>query len=66
VNEYNRLKGQKLTALFLVGCLLFNYPILDFFNSDGFIFGIPVLYVYIFTAWAAIIGLAILVVEHRK
>ena len=66
MNEYNRLKGQKLTALFLVGCLLFSYPILDFFNRDGFIFGIPVLYVYIFTAWAAIIGLAAIVIESRR
>jgi len=66
VNEYNRLKGQKLAALFLVGCLLFNYPILDFVNKDGLLFGFPILYVYIFTVWTAIIGLAIVVVESRK
>ena len=35
-------KGQRLVALFLLGCLLFNYPVLALFNVPGALFGMPV------------------------
>ncbi len=60
------LKGQRLAALFLLGVLLFNYPLLQLFARDGMILGLPVLYCYVFSAWAALIGLMALVVEHRE
>ncbi|MCS6945964.1 MAG: hypothetical protein RMK97_11230 [Sutterellaceae bacterium] len=49
--------AQHWVALFMLGCLLFNYPILALFNVAGMIFGIPILYAYIFAAWAALIAL---------
>lgn len=58
-------RGQKLAALFLLGCLLFNYPLLQLFARDGAILGMPVLYCYVFGAWAALIALMALVVERR-
>jgi hypothetical protein len=61
----NEQRGQRLAALFLLGCLLFNYPLLHLFARDGAIFGIPLLYCYAFGAWAVLIGLMALVVEHR-
>jgi hypothetical protein len=64
MNERNT-KGQQLAALFLGGCLLFNYPLLSLFSHDGLIWGIPILYVYIFMAWAALIGLMAIVIEYR-
>jgi hypothetical protein len=60
----SNLKGQRLVALFLLGGLLFNYPLLAVFNVAGEAFGIPALYVYIFLAWALMIGLLALVVEQ--
>jgi hypothetical protein len=60
------LKGQRLAALFLLGCLLFNYPLLQLFAREGAVFGIPLLYCYVFGAWAALIGLMALVVERRR
>ena len=60
------LKGQRLAALFLLGELLFNYPLLQLFARDGMILGLPALYCYVFSAWAALIGLMALVVEHRE
>ena len=60
------LKGQRLAALFLLGVLLFNYPLLQLFARDGMILGLPVLYCYVFSAWAALIGLMELVVENRE
>jgi len=35
------------------------------FNVPAMIFGIPLLYVYFFLAWAALIALMALVIERR-
>lgn len=56
--------AARLGALCMLGCLLFNYPILALFNLPVAVFGIPVLYVFIFTAWALLIVLMGLVVER--
>ncbi|GAB3543769.1 hypothetical protein GCM10027343_17730 [Noviherbaspirillum agri] len=58
-------KGQRLVAIFLLGNLLFNYPLLALFNRPDSLFGIPVLYLYIFGAWALLIALLAYVVEKR-
>jgi len=57
-------KGPRLIGLFLLGCLLFNYPLLALFNVQGRVFGVPVLYAYLFAAWALLIGLAAYIVER--
>jgi hypothetical protein len=59
------VKGQRLVALFLLGLLLFNYPLLDLFAGPGQIFGVPILYVYVFSAWALLLALMAIVVEKR-
>jgi hypothetical protein len=60
------IKGQRLTALCLLGFVLFNYPILALFNLPSSVLGIPVLYAWIFCAWAALIALMAWVVEKRE
>jgi hypothetical protein len=50
-------KGQHFVALCMFGMLLFNYPILALFNVPSTLFGVPVLYAYVFIAWAALIAL---------
>jgi hypothetical protein len=59
------VKGQRLVALFLLGLLLFNYPLLDLFAGPGQVFGIPILYVYVFSVWALLLALMAVVVEKR-
>ena len=59
-------KGQRLVALFILGCLLFNYPILSLFNVAATAFGVPVLYAYIFAAWALLVALMAYAVEARR
>jgi hypothetical protein len=59
-------KGQRMIALCMLGCVLFNYPILALFNVPGSIFGVPVLYAYIFVAWALLIALMAWVIEKRR
>jgi hypothetical protein len=58
------LRGQRLVALFMLGCVLFNYPLLAIFNQPATVLGIPVLYAYIFIAWALLIALMALAVER--
>lgn len=58
-------RNRFLTLLFLLGCLLFNYPPLAAFNRPVFLFGIPLLYAYVFAAWAVLIGLVAAIVERR-
>ena len=57
-------KAQRLIALFVLGCLLFSFPLLSLFNAGGTVLGIPVLYAYLFGAWVGFIALVILVVER--
>jgi hypothetical protein len=59
------IHGQRLVAVFLFGCLLFNYPLLYLFNIDFRLFGVPLLYVYAFAAWGLLIALTAAVVERN-
>ncbi len=59
-------KGERLIAVFLLGVLLFNYPVLAVFYGGGDLLGVPVVYAYIFSAWACVIALLALVVERRR
>jgi hypothetical protein len=65
MEEFDR-KGQRLIALCMLGCVLFNFPMLALFNVPGTVLGVPVLYAYIFLAWALLIGLMAWVVEKRR
>ena len=50
------VKSRRLVGLFLFGWVLFNYPILSLVNVDGFWFGIPLLYLYMFAVWLIFIA----------
>ena len=58
--------NKRLVALFLLGCVLFNYPILSLFNLEISIFGWPLLLVYIFGNWCLLIGLTALATMFRS
>ena len=60
------VKAQRLVALCVLGVVLFNYPILALFNVKATVFGIPVLYAYIFTAWSLLIACMAYVVEKKN
>jgi len=59
------LKGQRLAALCVLGVVLFNYPLLAIFNVAATVFGIPVLYAYIFAAWSLLTACMAYVIESR-
>jgi hypothetical protein len=59
------VKSQRLVALSMLGVLLFNYPMLALFNVAATVFGIPILYAYIFSAWSLLIACMAYVVETK-
>ena len=48
---------ERYVALIILTALLFNPPIMSIFNSTELILGVPMLFLYLFAAWALIIGL---------
>lgn len=60
------LAGQRLVAVFLTGVLVFNYPVLSLFDRAEAFFGLPLLHVFVFAAWAALIGATAWIVERAK
>lgn len=49
--------SERYAALLILAALLFNPPIMSIFNSTELFIGVPILYLYLFCAWALIIGL---------
>ena len=62
MNKYET-KGERFIAVCILGLLLFGYPMLAIFNVHATVFGVPVLYAYIFIAWAALIVLMAILAE---
>ena len=56
-------RAQRMIALCMLGCVLFNFPVLALFNVPGTLLGVPLLYAYLFLAWALLIGLMAWVAE---
>jgi hypothetical protein len=52
------VRNERLVALFLLGLLLFNYPLLAMFNTPRLVAGIPLLYLYLFAGWIGVIAVA--------
>ena len=50
------LTRQRLVLVFLAGVLLFFSPILSLFDRQVVWLGVPVLYLYLFGAWALLIA----------
>jgi hypothetical protein len=59
-------KGQRLVGLFLLGCLLFSYPLLAVFNVRATVLGVPLLYAYLFAAWTLLIVLVAAIMERPE
>lgn len=60
------LAGERLVAAFLCGCLLFNYPLLSLFDTGSAVFGVPLLYAYVFVAWAGLIAMMAWIIEGQS
>lgn len=61
-----RPKNEKIIALFFLGLLGFNYPLLALFSRNSLTFGIPSLYLYLFVLWTLFIGFIALLLEKNS
>ena len=52
--------------IFVLGILLLNYPLLSLFSTGGRVFGVPLLYAYVFVAWLVVIGLVALLMRRGR
>ncbi|MEI2783022.1 MAG: hypothetical protein V9H25_17980 [Candidatus Competibacter sp.] len=57
---------ESIVILFVVGALVLNYPFLDLFDRAWLPFGIPLLYLYLYLIWLAIIALLVAIVERSE
>ncbi len=58
-------RNRRLSALFWLGLLLFNYPLLSLFDVPVIILGVPLLYGYLFGVWLLLIFLLALTARSR-
>jgi uncharacterized membrane protein YvlD (DUF360 family) len=58
------LARQRLVAVFLAAVLLLNYPVLSLFDLPLSVMGVPVLYLFMFAVWAAVIAAITWIVER--
>ena len=56
-------RNERIVVLAIVGMLALNYPWLSLFSKNILVFGIPLLYLYLFGLWALLILLAGLIIE---
>lgn len=59
--EPNASRNDRRWVVFLLGCLLVNPPVLSLFAQPAGILEIPLLYAYLYLAWAGLIALIALV-----
>ena len=57
------LKKQRLVAVFLCGVLLLYSPVISLFDQARLLFGVPVLYLYVFAVWVVLIAVMAWITE---
>lgn len=54
-------RSERTVTLFLFGLIAVSPPFLAIFAADTFLFGVPLLYAYLFAVWIILIGLLALI-----
>ncbi len=60
------MTGQRLAALFMMGWVLLNFPVLFLFSKPIDVLGIPLLYAYVFAVWTLLVALMAFVIERTR
>jgi hypothetical protein len=61
---FHSLTAQRLLALFALGWLLLNFPLLALWDRGVTVFGLPLLPAALFIGWAALIAALAWIVER--
>lgn len=64
--KHSGISSERIVGLFILGILLFSPPFILIFDKPVLVAGIPLLFLYLFVAWAALIVLMMLVVERTE
>lgn len=59
----NPLRSARMVAVAALALLLFDFPLLAVFDVDVRVLGVPLLWVYLFVAWVAVIAVVAWVVR---
>lgn len=59
-------RKERLIAAFGLGLLLFLPPLLAVASRDVMIAGVPLLYLWLFGGWAALVAVLALVIERSR
>jgi hypothetical protein len=57
---------RRLVAVFLLGCILFNYPMLSAFGQLPRLAGLPSVFIGLMLAWVAVIVLMAFIIEKSS
>jgi hypothetical protein len=57
--------GTRLVMLAVLAFALFNYPVLSLFDVDVIVLGVPLVWLYVFVSWGALIVLVGLTTRER-
>jgi len=60
---FRGLRAQRLLALFALGWLLLDFPLLTLWDLDVQVAGLPLLPLALFAGWAGLIGAAAWIAE---
>ena len=58
--------NERLIALAFLGVIVLNYPFLNLFSKKVFFFGVPLLYLYIFSLWFLFIMVLALIMRKKR
>lgn len=56
-------QNERLVVILIIGVIALNYPLIFLFSKVRVLFGIPILYLYIFTIWSILIVCIALILE---
>ena len=62
----HRLIPSRLAAVGVLGFLLLNYPLLALVDIPRRVFGIPLLWIYLYLVWGALIAVLALIVRKAE
>jgi hypothetical protein len=57
--------GTRLVMLAVLAFALFNYPVLSLFDVEAIVLGVPLVWLYVFVSWGALIVLVGLTTRER-
>jgi len=59
-------RRDRLIGLFVFGLVLLNPPILLLFGRGQLLFGVPLLYLYLFAVWGVLIAAVAAIAERQR